>query len=102
MGACGHSSDSAGGDGVEVKATWYEVPSHDHGGKGDLTAASNQFDVGTRVRVTRISNGKSIVVRIAGILRGKNKNGIDLCKEAAEELEMVSDGVAEVKVKALP
>ena len=54
------------------------------------------------VRVTHLANGKSVIVRITD--RGvKSRVGvIDLCKEAAEKLEMICDGRARVRLEVLP
>jgi rare lipoprotein A len=54
------------------------------------------------VRVTHINNGKSVVVRITDRLVTRQRALIDLCKEAAEELEMVSEGRARVRLEILP
>ena len=66
-----------------------------------FTAANNNLPIGTRVRVTHLKNGKSVVVRITdrGITKPKIK--LDLCKEAAEELNMVGEGVAHVRMQGL-
>jgi rare lipoprotein A len=54
------------------------------------------------VRVTHLANGKSVIVPITD--RGITKRGasIDLCKEAAEKLGMISEGMARVRMEALP
>ena len=78
-----------------VYAVWYDVPvnslAHRRARQGELTAAHNSLRLGTLVRVTRISNGKSVVVRITdrGITGRRAK--IDVCREAAKELDMVAD-----------
>src|SRR4051812_657472 len=77
---------------IEGMATWYPVPKNSstkqRAAKGELTAAHNRLPYGTRVKVTHLGNGKSVVVRITD--RGVYKKGtvIDLCKEAAEQLDM--------------
>lgn len=54
------------------------------------------------LRVTHLANGKSVIVRITD--RGITKRGvsIDLCKEAAEHLDMISEGMARVRMEELP
>ncbi len=88
-----------------VFATWYEVPADSlarrRAGFAELTAASDRLELGARVRVTRLSNGKSVLVRITDSGLPADKAGIDLCKEAAAELGMVRDGVARVRVEVL-
>ncbi len=67
----------------------------------DLTAAHKTLPFGTRVRVTNTANGKSVAVRIND--RGPFVQGriIDLSRAAAERLEMLESGTAQVTVKAL-
>jgi rare lipoprotein A len=64
-----------------------------------LTAAHKTLPFGTRVRVTNLSNGRSVRVRIND--RGPFVAGriIDLSKKAAKKIDMVNAGVQEVKVK---
>lgn len=65
------------------------------------TAAHKELPFGTLVKVTRISNGKSVIVRIND--RGPFVAGriIDLSYIAAMELDLIKDGVAEVIVEVL-
>ena len=65
----------------------------------DLTAAHKTLPFGTRVRVTNLENGKSVVVRIND--RGPFVKGrvIDLSLAAAKKLDMVKAGVAPVKLR---
>lgn len=91
---------------TEGMASWYTVPLHsrtkERAGKGELTAANNRFPLGTKVRVTHLANKKSVDVRITD--RGVYKHGIviDLCKEAAEKLDMLREGSARVQLEVLP
>ena len=87
-----------------VFATWYEVPADSLAARrdeGELTAAHNHLPLGTRVRVTHLGNGKSVVVRITdrGITGRKMK--LDLSKDAAEQLGMVREGMAKVRMEIL-
>ena len=61
-----------------------------------LTAAHRSLPFGTRVRVTHVKNGRSVVVTI-------NAGGriIDLSKAAASKLGMLKQGVARVRVEAI-
>jgi rare lipoprotein A len=54
------------------------------------------------VRVTHLRNGKSVVVRITDRGIGNRRVLIDLCKEAAEKLGMISEGSARVRLEILP
>lgn len=68
-----------------------------------LTAAHRSLPFGTRVRVTRIDrfDKPSVVVRVND--RGPFKRGriIDLSKKAARRLQMIRDGVVEVKLEVV-
>jgi rare lipoprotein A len=68
-----------------------------------LTAAHRSLPFGTRVRVTRVDrfDKPSVVVRIND--RGPFKRGriIDLSKKAARRLQMIRDGVVEVKLEVV-
>jgi rare lipoprotein A len=65
------------------------------------TAAHRTLPFGTKVRVTRLSNGKSIVVRIND--RGPFVAGriIDLSRRGAQELGFLRDGVVRVRVEVV-
>lgn len=64
----------------------------------DLTAAHPTLPFGTRLRVTNVSSGQSVTVRVND--RGPFVRGrvVDVSYAAAEELGMVGDGVAKVKL----
>ena len=69
--------------------------------KRALTAAHKTLPFGTRVRVTRVDTGNSVVVRIND--RGPFKPGrvIDLSERAAETIGMTGVGVAPVQLEVL-
>jgi rare lipoprotein A len=69
--------------------------------QNDLTAAHPYLGFGTKVEVTNLNNGRSVVVRIND--RGPYAEGrvIDLSAAAANSLDMVSSGVAPVSVTIL-
>lgn len=85
---------------------WYNVPANSlakrRAGKDELTAAHNRLPLGTMVRVTHLANGRSVIVRITDRGVTKRRALIDLCKEAAEKLEMLSEGTARVRLEVLP
>src|SRR5262249_41841849 len=64
----------------------------------ELTAAHRSLPFGTRLRVTNITTGKSVTVRVND--RGPFVRGriVDVSHSAAESLGMVGAGVAKVKV----
>jgi len=91
---------------IEGTAVWYDASPKSlakrRARKGELTAAHNRLPLGTLVRVTHLANGKSVVVRITD--RGISKRGalIDLCKEAAEKLDILREGSAREQLEILP
>lgn len=89
-------------------ASWYGAQFHgEPTAQGELfnmnalTAAHRSLPLGTRVRVTHLRNGRSVVVRIND--RGPYKRGviIDLSRRAANELGMVREGRARVRVEVV-
>lgn len=91
---------------LEGYAVWYNVPPDSlakrRAGKDELTAANNRLPLGTRVRVTHLGNGKSVVVRITDRGITDRHSLIDLCKEAAAKLGMLGEGSARVRLEVLP
>jgi len=84
-------------------ATWYDVPQGSLAKRrapDEFTAAHDRLPIGSYVRVTDEENGRSVIVRITDRGLGK-KRGIDLCKEAAEVIGLVSEGVAKVRIDVL-
>lgn len=67
-----------------------------------LTAASRTLPFGTRLRVTRLDNGKSVIVRIndRGPF-GRRRRILDLSRAAAKKLDMLRVGHAEVEAVVL-
>jgi len=66
-----------------------------------LTAAHRSLPFGSQVKVTNLSNQRSVIVRIND--RGPYYKGriIDLSQAAAERLEMLTVGITQVKVEVL-
>lgn len=66
--------------------------------QSNLTAAHKKLAFGTKVKVTNLSNNKSVTVRIND--RGPFVAGriIDLSKSAAKKIDMVGAGVVKVKI----
>lgn len=89
----------------EIYAAWYNVPEDSlakrRAGTEEFTAAHNLLPLGTRVRVTHLANGKSIVARITDRGITDRKITLDVCKEAALELDMVGEGIAKVRMEVL-
>ncbi len=89
-------------------ASWYGYPYHGRpAANGEIydmesfTAAHRTLSFGTRVRVTNVSNQKAVEVRITD--RGPFVDGriIDLSHAAAEAIDLVGPGVAQVRLDIL-
>ena len=67
-------------------------------GPNGLTAAHRTLPFGTKVRVTNVRNGRTVLVRINN--RGPYGRGriIDLSRAAARELDMIRSGTTRVSV----
>jgi rare lipoprotein A len=65
----------------------------------EMTCAHRTLPFGTRLRVTNVENGRSVVVRVTD--RGPYARGriIDLSLAAARELGFVEKGVARVRLE---
>lgn len=68
--------------------------------KDALTAAHRTLPFGTMVEVTDLSNRRTVIVKIndRGPF-GNSRRIIDLSRRAAEELDMISRGVTEVRLE---
>ncbi len=69
--------------------------------KGVLTCAHKTYAFGTRLRVTRLDNKKSVIVRVND--RGPFTEGfvVDLSRAAAQEIDLIKAGRANVKVEVV-
>ncbi len=67
----------------------------------DLTAAHISYPFNTICRVTNLKNQKSVIVRINDRKPDTNDRAIDLSLSAAKEIDMINDGLAEVRVDIL-
>ena len=66
-----------------------------------FTAACNKLPLGTRIKVTNLKNGQSVIVRVNDRLHPKMKRIVDLSKAAAKKINIISTGIAKVKVEVL-
>ena len=66
-----------------------------------MTAASQDFALGTRLRVTNLKNGRSTVVRVND--RGVLRRGfiIRVTRRVAEQLDFINAGSARVKLEKI-
>ena len=68
---------------------------------GELTAASPNLSLGSLVRVTNPSNGRSVLVRINDCGPHRHNRKIDLSRRAANQLAITKRGVTKVKIEVL-
>lgn len=90
------------------QASWYggyfhgrKTASGERYNQNALTAAHKTLRFGTRVRVTNLNNGRSVVVRIndrGPFIRGRI---IDMSRRGAQAIGMMGSGVAPVRVDVL-
>lgn len=66
--------------------------------KNKLTASHKTLPYGTKVRVTNLDNGKSVVVTINDRMKPGNPAVIDVTRRAAQELGFAKAGKAKVKL----
>ncbi|MCZ7602958.1 MAG: septal ring lytic transglycosylase RlpA family protein [Melioribacteraceae bacterium] len=66
-----------------------------------ISAAHPTYPSGTVVRVTNLANNKSEILRINDHMPQHPERIIDLSYGAAQKLDMIDDGIAEVKVDVL-
>ncbi|MBQ3058914.1 MAG: septal ring lytic transglycosylase RlpA family protein [Desulfovibrio sp.] len=66
-----------------------------------MTAAHKILPLGTKVRVTHLGNGRSILVRINDRGPFVDNRVIDLSRGAAQRLDMIGSGTARVRVQSL-
>ena len=79
----GHGSETASGEKFDPR---------------ELTAAHRTLPFGTRLRVTNLTNGRSVMVRVndrGPFMRGRT---VDVSSSAAEALQMTERGVVNVKL----
>ena len=97
-----------GGYTEEGNASWYGAPFHGRrASNGEiydmnkLTAAHRTMAFNTMVRVTNLTNGKSVVVRITDRGPFVDNRIIDLSRAAAEQLESIGPGVVPVRLEVI-
>jgi peptidoglycan lytic transglycosylase len=67
--------------------------------KNKLTASHKTLAFGTKVRVTNLDNGKSVVVAVNDRMKPSNPAVIDVTRRAAQELGFAKAGKAKVKLE---
>ena len=87
-------SDKMNGKGLSLKGETYD--------KNALTAATHKgYPLGSKLRVTNISNNKSVTVKVNDRMNPRSKAVIDLSRRAAEEIDMIHSGHAKVQVELI-
>jgi rare lipoprotein A len=91
---------------VEGVASWYgpgydgkTTASGERFDQDGLTAAHPHWAFGTRVKVTLLSTGKSVVVRINDRFGGHKGRVIDVSKGAALAIGLVGPGTGQVRLE---
>jgi len=87
-------SDKMNGTGVSLRGETYD--------KNALTAATHKgYPLGSKVRVTNISNNKSVTVKVNDRMNPRSKAVIDLSRRAAEEIDLIHNGHAKVRIELI-
>jgi len=96
----------ARGTSAEGIASWYGEKYHGRPtasgeifNMNELTAAHAYWAFGTKVRVTLLETGKSVVVRINDRFPGYKGRVIDLSKGAAERVGLIGPGTGRVRLE---
>jgi len=66
-----------------------------------MTAAHRTLPFGTRVRVTNLANGRSVVVRVNDRGPFRKSRIVDVSRAAAAELRMIASGTAKVRLEVI-
>jgi rare lipoprotein A len=66
-----------------------------------MTAAHNSLPLGTWIRVTNLSNKRSVLVKVNDRLHHRNPRLVDLSKSAAKKLGYTGKGLSKVRVDVI-
>jgi rare lipoprotein A len=66
-----------------------------------MTCACNRLPLNTKVRVTNLKNGKSVILRVNDRLAANNRRVVDLTYSAAKSLGFINSGLTQVKVEVI-
>ena len=66
-----------------------------------LTCAHNTYPLGSKVRVTNLKNGKTIVLKVNDRLHHRNPRLVDLTRAGATKLGFHKSGIVKVKVELI-
>lgn len=108
LGQTYHPLKSAHGFVEEGVASWYGSDFHGkktaNGERYDMygmTAAHRILPFNTKLRVTNLGNGKSIIVRVNDRGPFVNNRIIDLTRSGAQQLGMIGPGTARVRIESI-
>jgi rare lipoprotein A len=92
----------------EGVASWYGPGYHgkptssgERYDQDDLTAAHESWAFGTLVRVTAVSSGRSVVVRINDRFPNHKGRVIDLSRAAAKSIGLIGPGTGQVRLEVV-
>jgi rare lipoprotein A len=98
----------AAGTVVEGIASWYgpgyhgkQTSSGERFDQDALTAAHAYWAFGTRVKVTLLANGRSVVVRINDRFPSHKGRAIDLSRGAAKAIGLIGPGTGKVRLEVV-
>jgi len=98
----------AAGTVVEGIASWYgpgfhgkKTASGERFDQDDLTAAHAYWAFGTRVKVTFLETGRSVVVRINDRFPSYKGRAIDLSRGAAKAIGLIGPGTGKVRLEII-
>jgi rare lipoprotein A len=69
--------------------------------KNKLTAAHRELPFGTKIRVRNLNNNRTVVVLVNDRGPFRDDRVLDLSAAAAEELDMINDGVVDIEFEIL-
>ncbi|WP_119629492.1 septal ring lytic transglycosylase RlpA family protein [Methylocaldum marinum] len=69
--------------------------------KNGFTAMHRSLPFGTRLRVTNLSNNRTVEVRVNDRGHPENRRLLDLSRRAARELGFIREGLAPVKIEVM-
>jgi len=93
---------------VEGVASWYgpgfdgkKTSAGEVYDQDELTAAHAYWAFGTRVKVTFLTTGKSVVVRVNDRFPSYKGRAIDLSRAAAEAIGLIGPGTGQVRLEVI-
>jgi len=91
---------------VEGRASWYgkrfqgrRTANGENYDRNSFTAAHRTLPYGSLLKVTNLSNQKSVIVRINDRGPVDPTRSLDLSEMAAKELDIIKDGLGQVKIE---